>query len=179
MFLDEGPRSGGKVGRSSVGNAVRIRPGGEGRRQTAHPDVEVCCVWCVLHVVAPGPTKAGRAQQEAGQVKIKVAGPCLGRRRREQGTPTTAAGRAACIKTRRCGVGGGEVENRKQRKKKKKKEKKTKQKRDEREMRACVCQPGQNRDAAWMGVVSLQASRGVDESVQQQANLELSPGWVY
>ena len=113
---------------------MRYESGWEGGQEANGASRCLGC-WCVVCASprCPGANQ-GREGCSGKQVKFKVAGPCLGRRRREQGT--RRAGRAACIKTRRCGGWG--VENRKRRGKKKKRE--TKQKRDERERNACVCQ---------------------------------------
>ncbi len=180
------PRRGtavGREGRAFIGRqcgANRAARGG----QEANGASRCCGCWCV--VCCPGANQGREgAQQEAGQVDLEVQGrgALLGPNRTGTGDPATAAGRAACIKTRRCGVGveGG---NQKTEKEKRQKKGRAQQKtRDEREGNARVCaRPGQGETEmlpGWVGVVSLQACRGVESDVQQQAKLELSPGWVY
>ncbi len=144
MFLDEGPRSVGKIGSSWAGNAVRIGPGGRAgsKRRIQMFGVLVCGV-CFTSLSRGQPRQGGRSGK---QVKFKVAGPCLGRRRREQGT--RRAGRAACIKNPPVwGVGG-----RKQ-KTERKKEKERDQTKKRREGAKCVCVPGQGETEMLPGCV--------------------------
>ncbi len=126
----------------------------------------VCGVWCVVCASrrCPGATQGRRAQQEAGQVKFKVAGPCLRPTQTGTGDPTAAAGRAACIKTRRCGVG---VERKTEKEKKKKRRDQTKKRRGGK--CACVQARKRNRDAAWMGVAFTQAPAGCECSAAGKA----------
>ena len=125
---------------------MRYESGREGVQEANGASRCLGC-WCVVCASprCPGANQ-GREGCSGKQVKFKVAGPCLGRRRREQGT--RRAGRAACIKTRRCGGWG--VENRKRRGKKKKRE--TKQKK-RREGAKCVCVPGQGETEMLPGCV--------------------------
>ena len=136
----------GREGREFMGRQCGTnRAGREGRKQTAHPDVWGVGVWCVLHLVVPGPTKAGRAQREAGQVQGR--GALLGPTQTGTGDPTSWKGRLH-QNPPVWGVGG--VENRKRRGKKKKRE--TKQKK-RREGAKCVCVPGQGETEMLPGCV--------------------------